>query len=141
MDKKYILLAEDDVFVSDIYYTKLTYEGYEVNVVSDGRAAIEEIKKRKPDLVLLDIMMPYMDGMEVLEEMRKFDEKMEIPVLLLTNLSEKDNVRRALELGAKDYLIKSHFTPSEIFTKINAVFGKDVLNQDSYISETGEERK
>jgi DNA-binding response OmpR family regulator len=123
-EKKNILLAEDDAFVSDIYYTKLTNEGYNVILAPDGRVAIDEIKKSIPDLILLDIMMPYMDGMEVLDELKNNDEWKNIPVLLLTNLSEKENVKKALELGAQDYLIKSHFTPSEILEKIQALLGE-----------------
>jgi len=123
-EKVNILLAEDDAFVSDIYHTKLTREGYNVILASDGRSALEELKKDIPDLILLDIMMPYMDGMEVLEELKKTEQWKDIPVLLLTNLSEKENVKKALELGAQDYLIKSHFTPSEIFEKIRALLGE-----------------
>jgi DNA-binding response OmpR family regulator len=123
-EKRNILLAEDDAFVSDIYYTKLTSEGYNVILAPDGRMAIEELKKDIPDLILLDIMMPYMDGMEVLEELKKNEQWKGIPVLLLTNLSEKENVKKALELGAQDYLIKSHFTPSEILTKIQTLLGE-----------------
>ncbi|NCU41977.1 MAG: response regulator, partial [Candidatus Moranbacteria bacterium] len=114
MDKKAyqkrILLAEDDIFVRDMYSVRLKKDGYEVKTVKDGRQALEWLSKNTPDIILLDIMMPFMDGLEVLTEIQKNENLNTIPVIMLTNLSEGDDIRKALTLGASDYIIKSHFT-------------------------------
>jgi len=125
-NQKKILLAEDDVFVSDVYRTRLKSEGYVVDVVADGREALAHLEKGVPDIILLDIMMPYMDGMEVLEVVKSREDFQTIPILMLTNNSEKENVQKALSLGVEGYIIKSHFTPSEIVTKVNMLFDKQV---------------
>ncbi len=122
IEGKKVLLVEDDVFVSDVYSTRLLKEGYQVFLMNNGRDAVGWLETNIPDIVLLDIMMPYMDGIEVLKELRQKDSCKEVPVIMLTNLSEKENIREALSLGANDYLIKSHFTPSEIVTKVNVFF-------------------
>lgn len=122
--KKNILLVEDDVFVSDIYQTKLTHDGFAVVAARNGLEAIKILETEVPDLILLDIIMPYVDGMEVLKKIKGDDRLKKIPVILLTNLSEKEKIDKALEIGADDYLIKSHFTPSEVMEKINALLNK-----------------
>jgi sigma-B regulation protein RsbU (phosphoserine phosphatase) len=122
IEGKKVLLVEDDIFVSDVYSTRLLKEGYQVFLMNNGRDAVSWLETNIPDIVLLDIMMPYMDGIEVLKELRQKDSCKEVPVIMLTNLSEKENIREALSLGANDYLIKSHFTPSEIVTKVNVFF-------------------
>lgn len=120
-DKKIILLVEDDVFVSDIYQTKLGSEGFLVQVAENGLEAMKFMEKGKPDLVLLDIVMPYMDGMEVLKRLKENTDWKNIPVILLTNLSEKEKIEEGLGMGATDYLIKSHFTPTEVVEKVKSV--------------------
>ena len=118
-DKKTIMIAEDDAFIGDIYEVKLKTAGYNVILASDGRDAIEKLEGgAKPNILLLDIVMPYMDGFDVLEALGKREEWKEIPVVLLTNLSQKDDVDRGMALGAKDFLIKSHFTPTEVLSKV-----------------------
>ena len=119
--KKKILIVEDDSFVLDIYQTKLTQEGFEVATASNGLEAVKKMieEKLRPDLILLDIIMPYMDGLEVLRKIKKDEELKTIPVILLTNLSQKEEINEGMSLGASDYLIKSHFTPSEVLEKIN----------------------
>lgn len=122
--KKKIMIVEDDSFVMDIYQTKLSQEGYEVLSAENGAEAIKKLEKEIPDLVLLDIIMPYVDGLQVLRKI-KADEKLKnIPVILLTNLSQKENINEGLGLGADDYLIKSHFTPSEVLEKIKKYIKK-----------------
>ncbi|HPN96233.1 MAG TPA: response regulator [Candidatus Moranbacteria bacterium] len=114
-----IMVVEDDSFVMDIYQTKLTQEGYEVISASNGIEAIKKLEEnKKPELILLDIIMPYMDGLEVLRKIKNNKNWKKIPIILLTNLSQKEEVQEGLKLGAKDYLIKSHFTPSEVLEKI-----------------------
>jgi len=110
--------------VSDIYQTKLGQEGFSVMVAENGIEAVKELEKNVPDLVLLDIIMPYMDGMEVLKKLKTKKEWKNIPVILLTNLSEKEKVEEGLGIGANDYLIKSHFTPAEVVNRVNALLKK-----------------
>lgn len=117
-DKKTILLVEDDAFVSDIYQTRLEQEGYKMTLAENGIEAMKRIEEEVPDLILLDIIMPYMDGIEVLKKLKANDAWKKIPVIILTNLSQKEEVEEGLELGADDYLIKSHFTPSEVVEKV-----------------------
>lgn len=120
-NKKTILLVEDDVFISDIYDVKLTSAGYNVVMANNGREAIEKLRDGLvPNLMLLDIAMPYMDGFDVLKAKNEVEDWKKIPVVLLTNLSQKEDVDLAMELGVKDYLIKSHFTPTEVLSKVEA---------------------
>ncbi|MCX6765719.1 MAG: response regulator [Candidatus Moranbacteria bacterium] len=119
--KKTILLVEDDAFVTDIYHTKLEQEGFAIMVAENGMEAIKRLEEQLPDLILLDIIMPYMDGIEVLKKIKEKKEWKNIPVILLTNLSEKEKVEEGLGIGASDYLIKSHFTPSEVVGKIRSL--------------------
>jgi DNA-binding response OmpR family regulator len=120
--KKTILLVEDDVFVSDIYHTKLSQEGYDLMIAENGLEALKKIEDKEPDLILLDIVMPYMDGIEVLKKLKANDAWKNIPVIILTNLSQKEEVEEGLKMGANDYLIKSHFTPSEVVSKVKEIF-------------------
>lgn len=116
--KKLILLVEDDEFLAELYATKLDLEGFEVALAVDGEKGLKMIKEKKPDLILLDIILPKMDGFEILKMIKADKELKNIPVILLTNLSQKDEVKKGLDLGANDYLIKAHFMPSEVVKKI-----------------------
>lgn len=121
-DKKiHVLLIEDDNFLVNIYKTKFEMEGFKVSVSENGEAGLVEIKKKKPDIVLLDILLPKMDGFTVLEKVKNDKEIKDIPVILLTNLGQKDDVQKGLDLGAADYLIKAHFKPSETVDKVRKV--------------------
>lgn len=119
-NKQTIMIVEDDSFVMDIYKTKLSQEGFSVAEAINGMEALKKLKDVKPDLILLDIIMPYMDGLEVLKKIKENEDTKNIPVILLTNLSQKEDVDKGMELGAKGYLIKSHFTPSEVLEKIKS---------------------
>ncbi len=113
-----VLIAEDDQFLSRMYATKLSGAGISVVVAEDGKQALDAARKQKPGLVLLDILMPKMDGFEVLAELKKDPNLKDVPVVLLTNLSEVDDVARAKKLGAAEYLIKAHFLPSEVLAVV-----------------------
>jgi len=118
--KKVIMIVEDDSFVTDIYETKLTQEGFSVILAANGLEAMKKLEEAPlPNLILLDIVMPYKDGLEVLRDIKKTAKYQDIPVILLTNLSQKEEIDKGLKLGACDYLIKSHFTPTEVLEKIN----------------------
>jgi DNA-binding response OmpR family regulator len=122
--KKIVLLVEDDTFVSDIYTMKLTAEGFNVVLASNGMEALKKLEELVPDIILLDVIMPYVSGMEVLHKIKSQENLKKIPVILLTNVSEKEKIEEALGIGADDYLIKSHFTPSEVLAKINSFLKK-----------------
>lgn len=116
-----ILVVEDDKFLREMISRKLEKEGYEVYQAIDGEKGEEKIKEVKPDIVLLDLILPGIDGFEVLERVKKDPEVAEIPVIILSNLGQKSEVERGLNLGAVDFLIKAHFTPAEIVRKIKEI--------------------
>lgn len=118
MENKRVLLVEDDKLLSELYATKLTASGFSVEVALDGDEGLSKIKELKPDLVLLDIVLPKKDGFEILEEVSKDAELKKIPIIALTNLGQKEEVEKGLNLGARDYVIKAHFTPTEVVAKI-----------------------
>jgi len=122
LNSRTVLLVEDDVAVRDMYSVGLRQEGYEVKTMENGVQALEWLDKNTPDIVLLDIMMPFMDGIETLTEIRKNPSLKDVPVVMLTNLSESQDVTRALASGANDYLIKTKFTPSELAAKVNDLY-------------------
>ncbi len=124
-----ILLVEDDSFLSNIYQTKFTKEGYQVSTVGDGESALKAVKTKKPDLILLDVLLPKLDGFAVLEKIKQDPETASIPVILLTNLGQRDDVDRGLALGAADYLIKAHFKPSETVAKVKKILDKNVASE------------
>ncbi len=117
---KKILVIEDDIFLRKVINKKLSKEGYDVIEAIDGEKGLKAIKEEKPDLVLLDIILPEMNGFEVLAKMKKESTLSKIPVIILSNLGEKKEVEKGLKMGAKDYLIKAHFTPGEIMDRIEA---------------------
>lgn len=119
--KPQILLVEDDAFLIGIYATKLELEGFEVLQAKDGEAGLGAAQKESPDVILLDILMPKLDGFQVLEALKKDAKTKKIPVVLLSNLGQKDDVERGKALGATDYLIKAHFVPSETVQKIKHI--------------------
>ncbi|MFA6526028.1 MAG: response regulator [Candidatus Buchananbacteria bacterium] len=118
-----ILIVEDDVFLADLYKTKFSLEGFKVNAAYDGEKGLEMALKNLPDIILLDLVLPKMGGFEVLAELKKNNKAKDIPVILLTNLSQKSDVEKGLKLGADDYLIKAHFMPSEVVEKIKKLVG------------------
>lgn len=117
---KKILIVEDDKFLRELITQKLIKEDFEVSEAIDGEEGIRKIKEEKPDLILLDLILPGIDGFEVLSQMKKESTLASIPVIILSNLGQKDDVEKGLKMGAVDYLIKAHFTPGEIIDKIKA---------------------
>lgn len=115
-----ILLVEDDTFLSSMYSTKFNLEGFVVAAAHDGEEGYKLAKKEKPDIILLDILLPKMDGFTVLDNLKKDEETKDIPVIMLTNLGQKEDVKKGFEKGAVGYLIKAHFMPSEVVEKIKS---------------------
>ena len=120
----HVLIVEDDVFLAEIYQKKFEMEGFKVSIANNGEKGLADIKKKKPDIVLLDILLPKLDGFAVLEAAKADSSIKNIPIILLTNLGQKDDVQRGLEEGAVDYLIKTHFKPSEVVDKVRKVLQK-----------------
>jgi len=119
-----ILIIEDDRFLRELMVRKLKMEDFEVMEAEDGGEGLKKIKEGKPDLVLLDLILPEMDGFEVLEQKRKEEKIKDIPVIILSNLGQKEEIDRGLQLGAKDYLVKAQFSPSEIIEKVKLFLQK-----------------
>jgi len=116
--KKYILIAEDDKFYDNIYKVKFENEGYEVRVVTDGAQAVEEAKKRKPDMVLLDLVMPVKDGFETLKDLKAMKELDGVPMMVLSSLGQEDDAAKVKELGAVEYYVKTNITIYELVNKV-----------------------
>jgi CheY-like chemotaxis protein len=109
-----VLFVEDDPSVAQMYKLKLELDGYQVTVASDGEQALELATGNPPDIVFLDIRLPKMDGLAVLEKLRETDNTKQVPVVILSNYSERELVERGLKLGALEYLIKSQTTPAKL---------------------------
>ena len=118
---KKILIIEDDKFLRKVINKKLLKEKYEVVEAVDGEQGLKAVKEKKPELVLLDLVLPEMDGFEVLAKIKKDPTISKTPVIILSNLGERDEVKKGLESGADDYLIKAHFNPGEIINRIEFV--------------------
>jgi len=118
-----VLIVEDEDLVARMYDKALKFEGFDVTIALGGQDGLEKVKTIKPDLVLLDIMMPEPDGMEVLEKIKTDDEVKDIPVVMLTNLSGKHDAVLAAERGAADYWVKSDINIKDLGKMIT-----DIIN-------------
>jgi len=116
-----ILVVEDDKFLRELISQKLIKEGFNVESAIDGEEGIKMVKELNPAVVLLDLILPGADGFEVLSRIKGDPALSSIPVIILSNLGQKEDVEKGLRLGAADYLIKAHFTPGEIIEKIKNV--------------------
>jgi len=123
-EKIKILLVEDDSFLLGMYATKFELNGYKVVMAEDGEKAVRAAVKELPDIILLDIVLPKLNGFEVLKKLKAEPATAKIPVILLTNLSQRSEIEQGLKMGAEDYLIKAHFMPSEVAEKIKKVLNK-----------------
>jgi len=119
-----ILLVDDDALMVKMYQTKFKADGFDIEAALDGEAGLKKVAEFKPDLILLDVMMPKMNGLEMLKKVKENKETKAIPVIMLTNVggSEAD-VERALSLGAVTYLVKASYTPKEVVQKVKEVLG------------------
>jgi DNA-binding response OmpR family regulator len=119
-----ILVVEDDRFLRELIVKKLNQEGFATETAVDGEEGLSKIKEIKPDLVLLDLILPTIDGFEVLRKLKEEDLVPSLPVIILSNLGQREDIERGLSLGATDYLVKAHFTPDEIIQKIKSILTK-----------------
>jgi len=118
---KKILLVEDDDALANVYLTRLAGEGFLVHRVADGEDALAAAKDHKPDLILLDVMMPKISGFDVLDILRNTPETANIKVIMLTALSQDADKQRAQSLGVDDYLVKSQVVISDVVDRIKAI--------------------
>ena len=114
----YILVVEDDYFLRNLLLHKIEQEKLPFDTAVNGSEALEKIKTKIPAVIILDLVLPDTDGFEVLEKIKKQPDTKDIPVIVVSNLGQKDEIERCLKLGANDYLIKANFTPKEIVEKI-----------------------
>lgn len=115
---KTILLVEDDTIISSMYKAKFEDDGFKVLTAQDGASGLELIKKEKPDIVMLDVIIPGLDGFSVLEEVKKDAATKDIIVIMLTNLGTEDDRAKGYKMGAADYLVKASLTPAQVSEKI-----------------------
>jgi len=120
-DKKKILIVEDEEILLAALQEELNQGGYDTEGAKDGEEGLKKVKEYKPDLILLDLVMPKMDGMEVLKKLKEDAETKDISVVILTNLSDYERISDALALGAKDYLVKANYSLSDLLQKVKSV--------------------
>ncbi len=120
-DKKKILIIDDDPFILDMYVLKFKEEGFDVKTSRDGKTGLALAKEFKPAVILLDIVMPAMDGFDVLRTLKEEGTSPRAKIIFLTNFGQKEDVERGLKLGADDYIIKAHFTPGEVVQKVKEI--------------------
>lgn len=118
MNKKFIFIAEDDKAYVNVYKTKLASEGYEVAIVEQGDLVIPELRKRKPDLLILDLILPQKTGFAILKELRADDALKDIKVIVASNLSQEGDKEKVKRFGVIDYLIKSDISIFELIEKV-----------------------
>lgn len=116
--KKKVMIVEDDEHISKVYEIKLTKEGFDILLARDGEEAVVKIVAEKPDVILLDLMIPKKDGFWVLEEIKKVSSVAQVPVLVLSNLGQQRDQERALALGANEYLVKVDYPIQEVVDKV-----------------------
>ncbi len=121
---KKIIIVEDEEILRNLLEKKLSGEGYSVEVAENGEEGLMKIRANRPDLILLDIVMPKMGGFEMLEEMQKDDNIKDIPVIIVSNSGQPVEIDRAQNLGARDWLVKTEFDPQEVVDKVIVQIGK-----------------
>ncbi|MDO8572774.1 MAG: response regulator [bacterium] len=114
-----IMIVEDDPFLSSIASSRMEREGYKISVAMNGEEALTLLENNIPDLILLDIIMPGMNGFEVLKKIKSNERLKDVLIIIFSNLSQEHEIEEAKNLGADDFLIKANFTPMEIIEKIN----------------------
>ncbi|MFA5086992.1 MAG: response regulator [Candidatus Paceibacterota bacterium] len=120
---KKILIIEDDKFLRELMVRKLSSLQFDVVSAVDGEDGLEKIKSEMPNVVLLDLILPGINGFEVLERAKKDPATAKVPIIILSNLGQSEDIEKGLKLGAQDFLVKAHFTPQEIVNKLKSILG------------------
>ncbi len=126
--KPIVLLVEDDKFLRELIVQKLEKEGFEAQSAIEAKEAFKLINEKKPNIVLLDLVLPGIDGFSVIHKIKENPQTSDVAVIILSNLGGKDDLERAMSEGASDYLIKANFTPGEIVEKIRNVLSQKAVN-------------
>lgn len=124
--KTKIVLVEDDLFMSGILTKHLIGEGFAVVLMADGDQAFDHIAVERPDIVLLDIVLPGRSGFDILQKLKQVESTKSIPVLILSNLGSKEEIQRGIDLGAEGYLIKANSTIEEITEKVRGILSRSI---------------
>jgi len=119
-----IAIIEDDQTINQMYRIKFQSDGFDVQMASDGRQGVALVKNFKPDIILLDLQMPEMDGAEALSEIRRHDWGKDTPVIILTNMGEEESPASLKKLNVSSYIVKADLTPSQVVAKVKATLGK-----------------
>lgn len=119
-----VLIVEDDADIQQLYHQIFVLRKFKVVVAGDGVEALAKVETEKPDVVLLDIMMPRMNGMEVLSELKRDPNTKEIPVIMLSNIADERDIEAALNAGALKYIIKSEYIPRQVVEQVQLVLSK-----------------
>lgn len=130
-----ILIVEDDPLMSRMYQKIFKFEGYEVEIAENGEEGLKKVKSFQPTLIILDIMMPRKNGLEVLVTLKENEDTKKIPVVVLTNLAGQSDADKALSLGAVKYIVKSEYDPKEVTNMIKEVLAG--YTRDAVPSATG----
>lgn len=124
-NRRRILIVDDDEFLLDMYTVKFKEAGFEVDFAAEGMTAKEKMKKYRYDAILLDIVMPQLDGFALLKDLRQEKDNIKDALIMyLTNLGQREDIEKGLALGVDDYIIKAHFTPSEVVKKVEELLAK-----------------
>jgi len=118
---KRVMIAEDDQFLANAYRVKLEKEGFEVSIVDQGQELLDKVKNFEPHLILLDLVMPIMDGFEALKALKANKDTRNIPVLITSNLGQQTDLDKSMKLGAVDYIIKSNVSIKDIIKKVRKI--------------------
>lgn len=126
MDEKKttVLIIEDEKMLAEMYVTKFSMEGFSVTQANDGASGLEKARKEKPNIILLDIIMPKLDGFAVLKQLRSDAAFKKTQIVLLTNLGQEDDVKKGKELGANDYFVKANHTPADVVVKVKELLAR-----------------
>lgn len=121
--KAFVLVIEDDKFLRELLVRKLASEGFDVQNAIDAEAAFTILEERKPKIILCDLILPGVDGFEILKRIKADPKIADVPVVILSNLGQKEDLDKAMALGAKDFMVKANFTLDEIVTKVRSIVG------------------
>lgn len=127
--KKKLFLIEDNRFICEVYKDSLEKAGFLVMLAYDGEEALRRVEKERPDLILLDLALPKLNGFEVLKKIKENKNLKNIPVIILSNYDEGEDIKKGKELGAIDYLVKARFSPKEVIEKVKTYLFKS-LNEN-----------
>lgn len=120
--KQKVLIIEDEEYIADIYRLKFSGDGYDVIIAGDGFSGYAQAIEYQPDLILLDLVLPKLDGYDALAKIKQDERINKIPVIITSNLGQKEEIERGMKLGAIDYIIKSNITPAELLAKAKKYF-------------------